>query len=385
MEAQVKQSPSKRVLNHLHESIANGAYPVGGRLPSERDLADIIGVARTTVRSVLATLDKQGIVHSNGGRLRIVSEPVGPIQKVDVPQVLKNTLVLVSIFLMDGLPQTKAPGWSDQIDNGVLKEARKHRLHHLTFEPSRLADKDWEHVLASHPYGVIITDLLGHGFEGLERARVWNARGVPVVAYGDAPEMRSFDRVSSDHETGGYLVTQALMEVGRKQILMTAPRDPSIYWFAERYEGYCRALRKGGLTPLAPLRLLSLPLDDDQNHQFELGYRYIAGHLAPLLATCAIDGIVAISDGHVSYLNAACRVLGRVPDKDIFIAGYDDFWSENTERNKMGKGPPIFSIDKRNSVAGAELVRLLESRVKGELPAAAQKRLIKPMLRRQIR
>jgi DNA-binding LacI/PurR family transcriptional regulator len=384
MEAQVKCSPRKRVLNHLREGIATGVYPVGQPLPSERDLAQSVGVARMTVRSVLLSLDEEGVVRSNGGRLRLVSEQTGLNQKIGAPQIFKNTLVLVSVVSMDDLPQIRSPGWSNQVDNGVLKEARKHRLHHLTFEPSRLGDDDWEHVLASHPYGVIITDLLGHGCEGLERAKEWNTRGVPVVAYGDAPEMRSFDRVSSDHEMGGYLLAQAMMEMGRKQILMIAPHDLSIYWFVERYEGYCRALREGGLTPLPPLRLLTWPVARDQNQQFELGYRYIAGHLAPLFATCAIDGIIAVTDGHVPYLNVACRVLGRIPNKDIVIAGYDDFWSESAERD-MDKEPPLFSIDKRNSVTGAEMVRLLESRINNELPAAAQKRLIKPMLRRRTR
>ncbi len=384
MEAQVKFSPRKRVLNHLREGIANGIYPVGQPLPSERDLAQSVGVARMTVRSVLLALDEQGIVHSNGGRLRLVSEQAEPIQEVGAVQVLKNTLVLVSINPEGSASHHKEHGWSDRIDHGVLIEARKHRLHHLTFEPSRLIGNDWEHLLAAQPHGVIITDLLDEGGDALQRAVTWRERGLAVVAYGNAPDSQELDRVSSDHEAGGYLLTQALLEMGRKSIVMIAPAEAGIYWFDERYAGYCRAHQERGLVPSNPVPVSTMPSVENLKQGFELKYRLLAGYLAPLFSSSKVDAIIALSDGQVAPLSAACRALGKAPNKDIVIAGYDDFWSETLERT-MDNEAPMFSIDKRNGVIGAELVRLLEERVSGQLPPAAQKRLVKPVLRRRVR
>jgi hypothetical protein len=52
---------------------------------------------------------------------------------------------------------------------------------------------------------------------------------------------------------------------------MIAPHDLSIYWFVERYEGYCRALGKV-VYSLATASLVNVARTRDQNQQFELGY-----------------------------------------------------------------------------------------------------------------
>lgn len=57
----------RQIAEQLRELINNGEYPVGGRLPSERELADSLGVSRPSVREALIALEVEGLVRINVG------------------------------------------------------------------------------------------------------------------------------------------------------------------------------------------------------------------------------------------------------------------------------------------------------------------------------
>ncbi|GGZ72512.1 GntR family transcriptional regulator [Streptomyces subrutilus] len=56
----------------LREAILSGALPVGGRLPSESDLAARWSASRGTVRQAVATLAAEGLIGSRQGARRVV-------------------------------------------------------------------------------------------------------------------------------------------------------------------------------------------------------------------------------------------------------------------------------------------------------------------------
>lgn len=61
---------------HIAEQIARGVYPVGGWLPSVRDLSEEIGVNRNTVGKAYRVLGQEGLVESTRGRgVRVVRRP----------------------------------------------------------------------------------------------------------------------------------------------------------------------------------------------------------------------------------------------------------------------------------------------------------------------
>jgi GntR family transcriptional repressor for pyruvate dehydrogenase complex len=57
----------QQVAATLAEAIRSGAYPLGRRLPSERDLAERFGVSRPTLREAMIALEIQGFVESRQG------------------------------------------------------------------------------------------------------------------------------------------------------------------------------------------------------------------------------------------------------------------------------------------------------------------------------
>ncbi len=64
-------SESRRLYRQIAEQIAqlvfSGDYPVGSRLPSERDLAELLKVSRPTVREALIALEVEGAVEVKVG------------------------------------------------------------------------------------------------------------------------------------------------------------------------------------------------------------------------------------------------------------------------------------------------------------------------------
>lgn len=57
----------RRIVEAIMADIADGVYPVGTRLPAERDLTDRFGVSRPTVREAMIALEMQGLVEARKG------------------------------------------------------------------------------------------------------------------------------------------------------------------------------------------------------------------------------------------------------------------------------------------------------------------------------
>lgn len=65
-------SMTRQITDQLGELISSGALAIGSLLPSERTLADSLGVARNVVRGSYEYLEKAGIVQREGRKGRSV-------------------------------------------------------------------------------------------------------------------------------------------------------------------------------------------------------------------------------------------------------------------------------------------------------------------------
>ena len=68
------------VMQALIAAIDNGSISVGGELPSERELAETLGVGRGSLRECLAILEFLGAIETRGNR-KIVARDADYIQK----------------------------------------------------------------------------------------------------------------------------------------------------------------------------------------------------------------------------------------------------------------------------------------------------------------
>jgi DNA-binding FadR family transcriptional regulator len=96
----------RQIAEQLRKLIDNGEYPVGGRLPSERELADSLGVSRPSVREALIALEVEGLVRINVGsgiyvlgksgfslaRQDVEIPPEGPFEVLHAREILESSV-----------------------------------------------------------------------------------------------------------------------------------------------------------------------------------------------------------------------------------------------------------------------------------------------------
>ncbi|MFL6716655.1 MAG: FadR/GntR family transcriptional regulator, partial [Burkholderiaceae bacterium] len=65
----------RQISNQLRELIVGGEFPLGSRLPSERDLSVQLGVSRPSLREALIALEVEGYIEVRMGSGIYVCEP----------------------------------------------------------------------------------------------------------------------------------------------------------------------------------------------------------------------------------------------------------------------------------------------------------------------
>jgi GntR family transcriptional repressor for pyruvate dehydrogenase complex len=110
---------SEKVAGQLREVISSGVLKIGDRLPSERDLAEQMGVSRASVREALQILAAQGIVesfHGGGSVVRNITDedvrrPIQIFLESDRRRVLE--LTEVRAFMEAWAAREAALNWTE--------------------------------------------------------------------------------------------------------------------------------------------------------------------------------------------------------------------------------------------------------------------------------
>jgi GntR family negative regulator for fad regulon and positive regulator of fabA len=94
-------SPAGFAEQYIVESIWNGGFPPGSILPAERELSELIGVTRTTLREVLQRLARDGWLTIKHGK----------------PTKVNNFWDTSSLNILETLAQLDQEGIPDLVDN----------------------------------------------------------------------------------------------------------------------------------------------------------------------------------------------------------------------------------------------------------------------------
>lgn len=368
-------SPGVRVLRTLRAWIGDGRLPVGESLPPENVVAVQLGVARATLRVALKRLEDEGLLQTRGRR-RIVSGP---------PKSQESKLVTQTVALLVDPPgwvgASRQTGWERYIQVGISDAVRAAGMHCLMLQADLVAGDQVHRLIAERPRGAI---ALRHAMEsaaGREIILACQRAGIATVGYGHAHEMSEFDTVASDHCSGAYQLARWLLSRGRKNILRywhgAWPIGTRPAWLAQRDSGFERAHAEASLPAIAAVE--PPPKVWDSEATFDERVRFVAGYLAEYLMRSNVDSIMVTSDGLVPFVAAACRLLGKIPNRDIDLVGYDNYWIDVAERSHENTAP-LATMDKGNIGIGHALVDLLTSRLAGTSPPEPQHRLVEPRL-----
>lgn len=375
------EAPRARVIRHVKDLIREGEVLQGQPLPSARSMAQQLRVNHRTVNLALQMLVDEGLIRSNGGKLRMVAEPKAALHS---SAWMRDAVIVLSSDAVSRF-EHREHGWREFITLSALQKVQAQNRPAILLGVQQHDLSKLQDVLASSPAGLLVLETEGARLEVSEIFQMALQRGVACVVYGDHPEAQSYDRVSSDHEAGAYQLTRWLLSQGRTRIGRLGLEDVGSYWLRQRRRGYERAMREAGLEPLPDILSVKPSQEartDLASHErdFHRVTRHWAGYLAEhLVSPQPLDALLVPSDGDVYSVNAACRMLGREPGGDVLAVGYDNYWAEVPEA-ALESCRPAATIDKRNDLIGAMMVELLVERLAGHLPPEPQRRLIPPQL-----
>lgn len=78
----------EQIAEHVRELVLNGTFPPGSALPPERELAEIIGVSRPSIREALIALEVRGLVESRQGGGNYVRSDVNALRIIPMDRDL---------------------------------------------------------------------------------------------------------------------------------------------------------------------------------------------------------------------------------------------------------------------------------------------------------
>jgi DNA-binding FadR family transcriptional regulator len=160
------RSAGERVAERFVTAIALGEFVSGERLPTERELAAMLEVSRTTVREAIQRLQASGYVRTRRGRGggTFVAADMGPdsdemIRRTLVPAWQDLTELLEFRQLIEQLIARTAAERRDDQDVAAIREAIDSYAKATTRDASRMADHALHQAIAAAAHNRHLVEL----------------------------------------------------------------------------------------------------------------------------------------------------------------------------------------------------------------------------------
>lgn len=366
------RSPRARAVRWLADAIAGGTLRPGDAVPTVNELSAALGVARNTAAAALVEAERCRLIERRGpnARKRFV-----PDTSATAPLAASTVCVLGELGrFADGLG---APRWCDAYITQALVPLVSQSGKHVTLlNNDILAEADVDMLFRAPPAGMAIANSVKAQPLAMRALGLCHEAGIPAVVYGNAPELRSFDRVYTDHATGARMLTEWLLARGCQRIVPFFPVPPSTYyWLNERIKGYEGAMRSAGLEPLPCVVFgdSALAGHTEGLRRFRIFRAMALSAIVELRRSGGVDAVLCHNDDWTKPVLAAIRDAGLEPNRDILVAGYDNA-TRNGEFDAFERMRPAVTIDKHNERSAADLAALLLARMDGKLPPEPQAR-----------
>ena len=372
-----RESPRARVMRWLKESIASDEFPCGSEIPSARAVASLLGVAPNTVVTALDEAVASGLVTCRAGTRKRYAGVV----RNSTPFSSAASPVVVLAKLDHFTDIATAPTWTDPfLSLDVVRRVSQAGRPAVLLNEDTLPEGGLDAAFAMNPAAMVVTNAVSGDPLSMEALARCREAGIHAVAYGNAPELRAFDRAYSDHRAGSRDLTRWLLARGRKRIVpfFPCPFDPPRFWANERLAGYAEAMREASFEPRDAVFFGSALLA-------ERGWAGEKRRINTAMAAAALDAIrrkesdypdalLCLTDDWARPAIAAIRDLGLDPARDIIVAGYDNvvrFVGPEAEPPMR----PAVTVDKHNERTSEDLAALVLARIDGTLPPEPQARI----------
>lgn len=173
---------SNSVVRQIEQLILRGILRPGERLPSERDLAEKMGVSRPSLRDAIADLAERGLLVSRAGSGVFVAEVLGSAFSPALTQLFSTHEEAVFDYIsfrrdMEGLAAERAAIYGSETDLKLIDTIlSKMEAAHLKRDPSDEAQLDAEFHMAiiEASHNVIMLHMLRSMFDLLRQGVFYN-------------------------------------------------------------------------------------------------------------------------------------------------------------------------------------------------------------------
>jgi len=320
----------------LIDEIEGGVYGEGGKLPSERALADRFGVSRTSVRECLNILVKDGLL------VRIVGKGTFIASAASIPVCsTADSRNHLAFLIGQNIFQFVQPGYT-RILIGAEQACREHG-YSLLFHS--VPDEETDPRLGLLPGDGIRGCLVAGGLrkKSLERILDW---GVPVVLT-DLVVDGSMSAVGPDYASGTKQALEHLVSLGHRKVGFVGFPN------SEKYQTFWRKLEKLDLRYNPHwVQFLQLP---DVEPGILAGYHAMQAMLAGGSLPTAI---LATNDLVAMGVLEALKLAGIAVPGDVSVIGYDDLGRD--------QNPPLTTIGSFPEEVGRRAAKILMEQLDGD-------------------
>jgi len=352
----------------VREFFRSSGFRVGERLPGERELATRLGIGRAALRSVLDSLEAEGVIlrqPQSGTTLVSIPAPavqcarvflIGPFQGGCDPERVRDASWLyrvVSAFERMAAPAGVTIILKDQSPYICDPCSIKSLVHEAVDEGAHAA-------VLLHPSGPHEKIVCALG--------MLHDRDIQPIIVSSSTYPGLASQVYFDSGWGTYIATRHLHQSGHQRIgFVGGPSDRD--WLIERVTGYRNALGAMGLTSDPQLELLIAPCGDIAPNQCGPDvlkwWRDIPGTARPTALVSANDPIA------LSIIDAA-RADGLDLPRDLSIVGFDN------EPAALLAG--LTTVERPTEALGEAVARVTLERLAGGVDAPAVTLRLKPVL-----
>ncbi len=341
---------SSKLAVELREEISSGRMPVDSFMPTERELAARNGIAPTTARRALKSLEAEGLVTAVPRRgYRVLARANDPDRGAPLAYVLsphpaygvRESLHREVVSALQGAAAEH--GW------GLLTVSTEGRPIEIMMEQLRSA----------RAFGIVVDSLDRQVFHAAAEA------GMPVVAIDEWHEGIEVDAVVQDGFRGGVMAARHLLESGCRRIAWLGPMGTG-HQTLERYGGAFSVLSAEGVEVVGGLRKRLRYAEDPEGVN-------VAKEL--LSMSDRPDGILALWQCCTASLVRGARELGLTPGRDFEMVGWSTEGAYEREYIPQFSGGPVppAVVWEVGEMARSAVSRLGERRAKRQLPTITLK------------
>ncbi len=303
---------SGQLRNRIIQSIADGYFPVGSRLPSERALEEHFGVSRVSVRKALNELQSMGYLARESGCRPVIVSASG-----NMPAV-QGDMAFVTNLNRDILFDVYRSCYEE-----ILQECNRLgiRLTYIDISqplPAYLGNMVFQAIFVAGDFGI---EGLSNELKGLDRLKTAATR---VILLDDQQESSGFSMIATDNIQGGELAARSLLERGCRNLMLVGRRAGYHYVpFVDRRSGFINELHKNGIS----CHVFDVALRDGQL-VLDPFREYLARHPE-------IDGVFTISDALGLEVIHLFNELGRKIPDEVQVVGFDGLSSGELTRPRL--------------------------------------------------